>query len=1852
MDASRKREKKEKKRPGAESEPQAKQAKVAAAEEAPLPRGGGRVTSAARAAQEPELFTGEIAVTKNKDSGGRGGGEAAGKKSKRSKAAAESDEEDVTVPLVKHGRETKTVRPRNLTPGTLLLAVVAAAGPEDVDLELPHGLRATAEVSEIGEEVLASDVYAAGDEVAVCVTSAKPLRVSMDPELVCQFQTPAVAAAVEPGQAVVGRVASVEDRGWTVQVPHISKAAFLARSEVAEAMRQRLLVGRVLLLSVLAAPQGKKGLVQLSALKSGAPPKKDAVLSSVLPGMLLAKTILSGEARQPDDGYRVVFGRDVVGDIHWAQLPSRTLPMQPFKPTVPARVTWVDMDRGACGLSQLPWVVSRQEQPPALVVARPTVFKAKAVSSSSKRGVWLLAEDGTPTFCRPKLATDDEVPLESSIVPGAELACRLVHEGSFDGSLVVALSQSLLNAKWLLASEMRCGNACSGTVDAVRPNGSVTVSIEGTAEQLKGFVPPLHARDLKEGSRVSCRVWNPKPESAKHLPVLTTLKLLVRDKETPLSRETVAVGLWGSGIVQGVQDKFAIVGFYGGLEALLPLKQCSYSRVESVHKVLKIGQVVRARVMAVAEATGRVIVSLVEAAEKMQSSVEGLPPVASLVSNARVARVVAGSGFELLFGEDNVRGFLPVQHISDWPRLALAQAGLIGEGHVFPTLVVWGQDARRQQVICTAKQSYLTLREKLPRTLSELQDGSHIATSVIGKVHDKGLVVRVWQDLGLFCHRDRVSDAWVSRDSSIKSPAFDATLFKTMVGRVTGHADEKGKRTMRCGLSAQPADLGYLLQGYLEASRAKWPRGLEPATIVSGVVTEIGSSGVTLRLKGKDMMDYEARCGAQHAAAQGWRAGEAVRVAVVDVDPCSEPALLDVVPARVAEDNWGVVGLVLLVKDEVCILTSGVVGQLCIALAHPEWSQHCLTQRSPSPFSVGARLVVAPSEYEAATPKSWIIAASLSVAESEKDVAVSASASLQLGNVYELSVVSVAQHHMNVRKSSGEKGRIHLSELVEDDSGAALASLQQYKTGAIVRAVYVGYRKRKNKSVLVVSHSHQAAKESLNHHFSLRISRHACDEKTQAAVHQDTGHGVWLATVPVYGAHGVDVGSHLAGVVTEHSPNGLWVHVSPYLRGRLFMLDTSDDRDVVANLAEQMPVGTRLRVTVAEVDAEKRELDLLRNPPVRTVAEGATVLCRVNSFKGESALLQYESHSYARLHELDVDDVVHETGALSVLPEVGGFVYATLVKLPHSEFLDATTRPSVTTVPWGDGSISAADAKYRLMAWGAGLPAVGALMAGRVTSSGRGHDGVFVALGQHMAARCPLRLVSDEFVETDDVTKRFPAGMRVVCRVMSVDSESGRIEVALKASLCKKSMPLLTFDTVKVGQVVHCDVNKVDEKIGLFLTVRGSSNLSGLAHKSQIFDAGAAQDFTTVYEKGDYVVAKVLSLDKEKRRMGFTIKPSAFTAEEQAAQKAGSGSSESESEDESSGEEDHTGAGEELKAKHNPDVPSVIPSVGFFEDAEDNKVEDDDDSSSCSSAGGEKRKRERPATDAEVEERENLLAKRQAKPETDEDFERLLMGSPNSSEVWVRWMSHKLMQGDTDAARSVATRALLRISAQQPKERANVWTALVNLEVKYGTEASTDQLLVKGASEVGRFEMDCKCLDALERDTQRAARSEEFAAAMLKRHASVADCWLRVGQLFIRRGDGAKSGQVLQRAVKLVADKEARILMTSRWAQSEFREGSAERGRTIFFGLLDNYPKRIDIMVVFLDMEEKNKDWHAARELYKRATSLHLSSKKMRYFLRRWLEFEKQHGDERDVQLVTDTAKAFVESKTKKDDSE
>lgn len=75
--------------------------------------------------------------------------------------------------------------------------------------------------------------------------------------------------------------------------------------------------------------------------------------------------------------------------------------------------------------------------------------------------------------------------------------------------------------------------------------------------------------------------------------------------------------------------------------------------------------------------------------------------------------------------------------------------------------------------------------------------------------------------------------------------------------------------------------------------------------------------------------------------------------------------------------------------------------------------------------------------------------------------------------------------------------------------------------------------------------------------------------------------------------------------------------------------------------------------------------------------------------------------------------------------------------------------------------------------------------------------------------------------------------------------------------------------------------------------------------------------------------------------------------------------------------------------------------------------------------------------------------------------------------------------------------------------------------------------------------------------------------------------------------------------------------------------GDAEKARTTYEAIVTNYPKRTDIWSIYLDMETKygkNKD--IIRNLYERCISMSLKPRKMKFFFKKYLEFEIKEGNE------------------------
>ena len=91
------------------------------------------------------------------------------------------------------------------------------------------------------------------------------------------------------------------------------------------------------------------------------------------------------------------------------------------------------------------------------------------------------------------------------------------------------------------------------------------------------------------------------------------------------------------------------------------------------------------------------------------------------------------------------------------------------------------------------------------------------------------------------------------------------------------------------------------------------------------------------------------------------------------------------------------------------------------------------------------------------------------------------------------------------------------------------------------------------------------------------------------------------------------------------------------------------------------------------------------------------------------------------------------------------------------------------------------------------------------------------------------------------------------------------------------------------------------------------------------------------------------------------------------------------------------------------------------------------------------------------------------------------------------------------------------------------------------------------------------------------------------------------------------------------------------------KEGDAERGRTMFEGILRNYPKRTDIWSVYIDQEIKQGITERIRALFERATHLDLNARSMKFLFKRYLEFERSQGNAERMTYVKSRAMEYVE---------
>ena len=877
-----------------------------------------------------------------------------------------------------------------------------------------------------------------------------------------------------------------------------------------------------------------------------------------------------------------------------------------------------------------------------------------------------------------------------------------------------------------------------------------------------------------------------------------------------------------------------------------------------------------------------------------------------------------------------------------------------------------------------------------------------------------------------------------------------------------------------------------------------------------------------------------------------------------------------------------------------------------------------------------------------------------------------------LGKLTKAKIVSIKETQMNVQLADAVQGRIDVSEVFDtwEEINDRKFPLKKFHTKQILPVSILGMHDSKNHRFLPITHRGKAPVFELT-----------------AKLSNQTATDLDILTIDK-----VEVGSSWLVFVNNVADDCLWVNLSPNVRGRIRVMDISDDLSQLNDLSKNFPVGSALRAKVLRVDVENNRLDLSARPDgssaplsLKDLSKDMVLPGMVTKATERQVMVQLSESLSAPIHLIDLADDYSKADPSIYQKNQIVRVWIKDVDAPNKKIM-LSARPSKVL----SSSLPVKD------------PDIGSISQLKVNDIRRGFvksvadNGVFVSLASNVTAFIKVSDLSDAFLK--DWKSDFEVDQLVEGKIIAVDPLLNHVQMSLKKShLDDNYKPPLTFSDMRLRQIITGKVRKVED-FGVFIVVDDSANVSGLCHRTKMSDQPGA-DPKKLYEQGDAVQAKVLNINKENKRISFGLKASYFRklskgkdAEDNVtegseigdasdgdelvdeAKRKGLGALTRAEGDQSSGDEfamrdvrdmdsdlEMDDGGVDLP-KGESKAPGTINdfqglSTGGFDWTGGIFAADDIGAQSETDAEAhppKKKKRRKP--EIKIDRTGDLDANG---PQSTADFERLLLGQPSSSVLWLRYMAFQLQLNEVNKAREIADRALKSINIREETEKLNIWIGLLNLENTYGSDESLDAIF-KRACQYNDSQEIHERLISIYIQSGHHAKADELFQATIKKHGSKSpDLHLNYATFLmttLAAPDRARA--LLPRAMQSLPSH-THLSLTSKFAQLDFTSpnGDPERGRTVFETLLVQWPKRLDLWNVLLDLEIKqpgdNKD--VVRRLFERVTgggggAAPLKVKQAKFFFKKWLAFEGKEGDGKAQERVKALAAEFVRARGKKVD--
>ncbi|XP_065857406.1 rRNA biogenesis protein RRP5-like [Euphorbia lathyris] len=1802
-------------------------------------------------------------------------------------------------------RFANKITSKNISAGMKLWGVVAEVNEKDLVISLPGGLRGLVRSIDALDPVLGRDVE--GVEVNLGsifdvgqLVSCIVLQLDADKKddrkrkiwlsLRLSLLQKGLLNSIQEGMVLTAYVKSIEDHGYMLHFGLPSLKGFLPKNSPNDSSSAELKTGQLV--------QGivKRIDVNMVHLSSNSDEVSKFVLKDLkgismdllVPGMMVNARVQS----TLENGIMLSFLTFYSGTVDMFHLQNKFSASNwkdcySNNDKVTARILFIDPSTRAVGLTLNQHLVNNHA-PPMHVNIGDIYDSAKVVRVDKGMGLLLeIPSDpvSTPAYVSISDVAENEVhKLEKKFKEGSKVRVRILGYRHLEGLATGLLKASAFEGTIFTHSDVKPGMVVRAKIIAVKSFGA-TVQFPG---QLKALCPLSHMSEFeiakprkkfKVGAELLFGVLGCK----KKMITVTHKKTLVKSKLPILSSYVDASdGLITHGWITKIEKHGCFVHFYNGVQGFAPRSELGLEPGIDASTGYKVGQVIKCRVVSSIPASRRINLSFTMKPTRV--SEEETVKLGSVVAGV-VEKVMPHAVVVYVNSKGCMRGTISTEHLADYKEQADKLKSVLKPGYEFDQLLVL--DIGSKSLVLSAKYSLINSACQIPSEFSQICPQS-VVHGYICNIIETGCFVRFLGHLTGFSPRRMTMDDQKAQlaeafyiGQSVRSNIID-------VNSETNRITVSMKQSSCFSTDASFLESYFRLEDKVRSCMfsdsispdMKWLESFKIGSVIEAKVKESKDVGIVVTFdKYNGVVGFIAHYQLGQIVVE---TGSTVRAAVLDVlksdrfvELSLKPQFLDKSSeersnslthkkkrkrelSKELELHQTVNAVVEIVKENYLILS---IPEHDYAIGYASVSDYN-TQKLPQKHFLNGQSVLA-TVMEIPSPSNagkllLLLKSIREVTETSSSKKAKKKSSYDVGSLVQAEITEKKSLEMRLKFGIGFRGRISITEVNDD----------------CVENPFEGFRIGQTVTARIVA---KASKSDKNKLWELSVKPKMITDFCE------------LGDKLVSENHEFSLGQHVSGYVYKVDSDWAWITVSRNVKAQLFILDSGNQPNELQEFQKRFFVGKAVNGNALSYSKEKKLLRLVLHPFCAVsgkhfdgkaknmnealenvphdlasshIHEGEVVGGRISKIlPGVGGLVvQIGPHLHGRVHFTELQDS-WVSDPLSCYRE-GQFVQCKVLEISSSVqgtiHVDLSLRSSL------DGMLSrnSTELSENVDAPSQRVEKVEDLHPNTVVQGYVKNvtpKGCFILLSRKIDARILISHLSDEFIENPE--KEFPTGKLVIGRVVSVEPLSKRVEVTLKKSnACgaAKSGPN-DLSHLHVGDKISGRIKRV-EPYGLFIAI-DHTNSVGLCHVSELSD-DHGDNIQAKYRAGEKVTARILKVDEERHRISLGMKDlengnyvGILPSEKETAVAISEDDGTDDDGDNKSLDSSSHGLemmdfeleNEEpsllIQAEARASVPPLDVTLDDVEQSDTDDVVDqnqehiDEEKNNRRAKKKAKEEREKEISAAEDRVLEN------DKPSTADDFEKLIRSSPNNSFIWINYMDFLLKLADIEKARSIAERALRTINVREEHEKLNIWLAYFNLENEHGNPPGEDvkKVFQRALQYCDPKKVHLALLGMYER-TEQHKLADELLDRMVKKFRTSCKIWLkRVHRLLKQEQEGIQA--VIQRAL-LSLPHHKHIKFISQTAILEFKCGVPDRGRSMFEGILREYPKRTDLWSVYIDQEIKLGDADVTRALFERAISLSLPPKKMKFLFKKYLEYERSLGDEDKIESVKQKAMEYVET--------